>query len=60
MVFALGFIASRQNNEGSVSDLRESATQTQASEVEVPELPSAVPVAPAPQATEPAAAPVAP
>jgi preprotein translocase subunit SecG len=60
LVFALSFIASRQNNEGSVSDLRESATQTQASEVVVPELPSAVPVAPAPQATEPAAAPAAP
>lgn len=66
LVFALGFIASRQNSEGTVSDLRQSAEETQpASEVVVPELPSAVPATtPAtpvvPQAAEPAAAPVAP
>lgn len=47
LVFALGFIASRQSNEGPVSDLRQSATETSsAQDVVVPELPAAMPVAP--------------
>lgn len=56
LVFALGFIASRQSNEGPVSDLRQSATETSsAQDVVVPELPAAMPVAPEVPAQEPAA-----
>ena len=61
LVFALGFIASRQSNEGPVSDLRQSATETSsAQDVVVPELPAAMPVAPEAPAAVPAQEPAAP
>ena len=61
LVFALGFIASRQSNEGPVSDLRQSATETSsAQDVVVPELPAAMPVAPKAPAAVPAQEPAAP
>ena len=61
LVFALGFIASRQSNEGPVSDLRQSATETSsAQDVVVPELPAAMPVTPEAPATVPAQEPAAP
>ena len=61
LAFALGFIASRQSNEGPVSDLRQSATETSsAQDVVVPELPAAMPVAPEAPAAVPAQEPAAP
>ena len=61
LVFALGFIASRQSNEGPVSDLRQSATETSsAQDVVVPELPAAMPVAPEAPAAVPAQEPATP
>ena len=56
VVMAVAFFASRQNQEGTVSDLQKSASETSSvQDVVVPELPTQVPVAPTPETT-----PVAP